>query len=205
MSPACLPLVELCDQCTTAYRVLVLPEMLVLDDARIAQLQRHVEQGGILVVDGDLGWVDGAGRPIERDVLDVLRREHPERVLLPPHDLANYLERRWDPERAARARYFVRRLCPSPDAVEYWSPTVTSEGATLPWLIGRGGVDGVRSFVLLPNCATPAERRERLRDVPLSIEPPPGHEIEWLQPADGRVLRAGDAAVFRLRPKSAAR
>jgi hypothetical protein len=194
VSPACLPLAKLCDDCTNAYRVLVLPELLVLDDERIAQLQRHVEQGGIVVVDGELGWVDRTGRPIERSVIDLLRREHPERVLVPSSDLGDYLERRWDPERAVRARDFVRRVRGAQPA--QWSPSPEGEGAAIPWLTARFG----ESFVLLPNCATPPERRERLRDLPLSIEPPPGHAIEWLHPADGKVLRAGDAAVFRLRP-----
>jgi hypothetical protein len=61
-------------------------------------------------------------------------------------------------------------------------------------------VEGVTYFALLPNCVSATERKDHLRDLPLDMEPPPGTEIEWLHPADGKVLHAGDAAVFRLRP-----
>jgi hypothetical protein len=198
-----LPLSKVCDHCRYEFPVLILPSILALDEKEVVQLERHVEGGGTVVVDGPLGWVDHGGAAIHEDILARLRSKHPDRVLDAPRQIAEYLEARWDPEHAGVAREFVSQ-------VESWrppAPALHGEAARIPWLTVhwsfefpvREGANARRGLILLPNCPTKEERQRRLRDIPLELTAPEGFVIEWIHPLDGKVLRAGDAAVLELR------
>jgi len=194
--PASLPLSKLCDHCRYRFPVLILPSILAVDEREATQLERHVQGGGTLVIDGPLAWVDHRGARIHEDTLERLESKYPDKVLRAPRQVAEYLETRSDLARGEIARDFVRRL-------ETWglpAPALHGEAATIPWLTEHWGANERRGLILLPNCPTKEERQHRLRDIPLELTAPDGFTIEWIHPVDGKLLRAGDAAVLELRP-----
>jgi hypothetical protein len=200
--PAALPLVAVRGDCAREFSFLVLPEILVLSESDLAHLEEFVAAGGKLILDGGFGWVDRSGTPWKADLTERLERSAQGRVLRAPDSLEDYLEQRFEPERAAAARSFLAPiLAPflSPPRHELKAAAVLPAlDATLPWLVNRditlpssGLPHPVAAF--LPNLTTPAERA-RLR----ALELPKADTLggKWLHPSEGTTLRPGDAAVF---------
>ena len=189
-------------EATTAARfgVLVLHQLAVLDESDLDRLRAYLGAGGVLVVEGDLGWIDTRGRQRAKDPREGLRELAPRRVLDAPALVGDYLRlRASEPARARALREaWWSRL---PDAgVERAPFDLSCEVEALPWLRAwvPGSGAGEVLCVALPNLpnATPID----LRPTVLATM-----DVEWLHPAeldpDGqRVLPAGDAAVFRLLP-----
>jgi hypothetical protein len=177
--PVSVPLSRLGEPCFGGCHTLVLAHILVLGPEDVAQLEHQLDLGATLVIDGPLGWVDRSGRPWNEDVLERLRERAPERVRT---DIGGLSE-----------------------SLAAWKPIFSAEAGKLPWLIGsrvpRPYFDVVpdeRLITALPNPAT-QEELARLKPVRLEVEAPSGYRIEWIHPASGAELPAGDAAVFLLR------
>ena len=210
LEPAAIALGAVCANCWAhGLTVLVLPEVLVLGDDDVARLAAYVAGGGWLVVDGTLGWVDRGGRlRDDRDLRARLGGEHPERVVDAPGALGDYLETRLDQERSDAPRRFLLGLRPVKFEREYKDtpvrPTFSGEAARVPWLVQPSEVVQSRpGYTLLPNYESVPELRPHLRDIPLDgVCAPEGYTLEWILPSDGKILRAGDAARLRLRPKA---
>lgn len=210
LEPAAIALSAVCGNCRVGgLEVLVLPEVLVLGDDDIERLSAYVAGGGWLVIDGTLGWVDRDGRPRDGDGLRArLGGAHPARVLDAPSGTAQYLDTRLDLERGEELRRFVLDLPPLVRARANEAaparPTFSGEAARVPWLVRRSSSSPARrEYTLLPNYENTEKRRSLLRDLPLDgVRAPAGHELEWILPAEGKVLRAGDVARVRLRPRA---
>ncbi len=175
------------DACSErGFDVLVLVDVRVIDPSDLELLQRILERGSLLVVDGELGWIDRRGRPWSEEPLQELERRFPEQVLRSAAGAQLLNE--------ALERAGVKRLRPSFRGDAQWLVTL------------RATERGIFLGAALPNCATPAERA-RLRPVRLEMDPPAGYELTWLYPQspsstsshkEPPLLPAGDAAVFVL-------
>jgi len=194
--PAVLPLGELRPDCAETYGFLVLVELLVLGEMDIRRLEGFLDQGGTLVVDGTLGWVNRSGELRSDDVLARLQERGGARVISAPRWMESYLEGRSDPERVALARSFLwERLGFRRRQAEVEALLARLPAGPLPWLVNRRVHAERTVLAFLPNASTAAERT-RLRDVDLSAFE---HEaVVWEHPRDGKTLRAGDAAILRL-------
>lgn len=212
--PAAIPLDAVREDCVSEYGFLVLPEILVVDERDVVNLEQFVAAGGTLFVDGTLGWVDRQGLPREEDLFERLRAKAPERVLRPPAELASYLDTRLVPERAGKRTAAQAKLAETRAVRGKWGtrsmalePDLGVEARRFPWLVARGslprGADLPEPvFVLLPNLTDPEQRRG-LRDLELGV---PLELATWIHPPQEEPLRAGDAAVLvpkRFRPRPA--
>ncbi len=176
--PISIPLSRLGEPCFGSCKTLVLANVLVLGPEDVLSLEHQLDLGTTLVVEGPLGWVDRNGQPWKEDVLKRLRERAPERI-----------------------RTEVEH---SEEDLFAWKPAFTGEAGRLPWLISSRGLEpffdvgpGELLVTALPNLQR--ADRNRLKPLQLQVEPPPGYRLEWVQPANGRELPAGDAAVFLLR------
>ncbi len=187
------------------FRVWILAETLVLDPEDVRRLEEHLQTGGALIVDGRLGWVDRVGRPLDQDVLGRLRAQAPERVLAAPPGLESYLSTRLDRESNAALRSFVDEAASAAGVPK----PLQAPSEDVPWLIAArarwkaGTLCGNAPpeawlVAMLPNLATREERGSALRELPLDVRAPEGYDLEWIHPADGKLLPAGDAALYRL-------
>jgi len=172
----------------------------VLGAEDVARLERHLAAGGRLLVEGELGSFDRAGRRRAEDVRARLARLAPERVLAPPPGLEDYPERRADVADTAALRSALRALAAPVHALGF-----AGGAARVPWRVTvRGPVpDGESTgelVTLLPAWTRAEERARRLVPLALELTPPPGTALEWLHPRAGELLAAGDAAVLLLRP-----
>lgn len=172
-------------------------------------LELFLEDGGIVVIDGPLGWVDRRGRPLqgeEAERFEFLRAKFPGQVHRAPAGLTDYLERRAEPEVHARA---WDRLAPLIEGagVERRPWSIEGEGAMLPWVCSWEATSEAeegegRLCVMVPNVPLlePVEvASDWVRVVPLA-----GYRVEWLSPrpgaADGEAGKVpqSQARVFRL-------
>jgi hypothetical protein len=199
--PGALPFAEIDAGLARRFPLLILPRHLALDAAEVARLQAYLAAGGTLLVDEDFAWVDRSGRPRSEaqvtELLAGLRERAPERVLEAPTWIERMPQRGDESFRVylGRARELAARagVRPAPWRVEglagilswrsLWTPDPDSGG----WLCA----------------AIPAQPLELSgAPVPLQVlvHPEEGLRVEWLHPRGG-MLEAGDAAVFRLRPR----
>jgi hypothetical protein len=175
-----------------ALRLLVLVEPVVLDAADAEVLERFLEQGGSLVVDGRLGWIDRRGARSDVDWIARLRARAPGRVHVRDSDALG-LESRWLEE-------LERSAGLEPLPMPHWNGP---EGR-LAWRCAASRLPGIRErwqLVLWPDLATPRERR-RLAPLELDLRAPEGWTLEPVHPpapsGAAPVLRPGDAAVLLL-------
>jgi len=175
-----------------AHTVLILPEILVLSDDDLGRLERHLERGGTLVIDGTLGWVDRAGRPRAEPAAARLAERAPGRLFRLEDDGAELPPGLLERLRAAAGPAFP--------------PLPRVPGEARDWRVRARPLarpDGTPAWrlVLLPEASTPAARRT-LADLPLDVRAPEGWVLERLHPRPDApaVLPAGDAAVFLLTP-----
>jgi hypothetical protein len=206
LEPSAITLGSVCQNCSAhGLTVLVLPEVLVLGDDDLAHLAAYVAGGGWLVIDGTLGWVDRAGRLRDDEGLRArLGGRHPERVVEVPSSPSEYLGARLEPGGGDALRRFVLELRPVKLEREYeTAPARPILSGDVPWLMCPSEVvQGNPGYTLLPNYESVSEPRRQLHDLPLdAVRAPAGYELEWILPPDGKVLRAGDAARLRLRPR----
>jgi hypothetical protein len=204
LQPGSIPIEQVGPRTAQRFPLLVLNHLLVLDEPDLARLEAFLGAGGTLCVGGDLGWVDSRGRRPERPPLERLRGIAPGRVHAAPAGLEGYLDARLRPGAAARATQdaasALLRTAGVPDAPF----TLSADPSGLPWLRAWSAAPGGGWIcAALPNATDPPPRS--LRDQRLEIAAPEGITVEWIHPADGDVLPAGDAAVFRLRPAAKAR
>jgi len=167
----------------------------VLGAGDVARLERHLAAGGRLLVEGELGSFDRAGRRRTEDVRARLARLAPGRVLAPPPGLEDYPERRADVAGTAALRSALRALSPPLHELRF-----AGEAARVPWLVTvRGpvgeGADTGELVTLLPAWTRAEERARRLVPLVLELTPPPGMALEWLHPRVGEPLPAGDAVL----------
>jgi len=177
---------------------LVLPEILVVSDEDVRNLEEFVAEGGTIFVDGQFGWVDLRGLPRKQDLFERLRSIAPERVQRAPPELESYLEAGTDPDHprtlTAAQKGLVELLAAQREKRQgrrslRLSPDLGPEAAMVPWLVAHPS----DHLVMLPNLPTPEERRA-LR--PIQLVAPKG--MTWVHPPTDACLRPGDAAVLRL-------
>ncbi len=164
--------------------VLVLADLCVLDPGDLELLRDFVARGGVLVVDGELGWIDRSGRRWSEDPLQELARGAPEQVL----------------QGAAGAALLEEALARA--GLEHLRPSFAGEAAEIRWRVSLRSADGTLLGAALPACATSRERAQ-LRSMRVEIAPPSGYALTWIHPAPGEgdgppLLPAGDAALFVL-------
>ena len=172
-------------------------------------LRDHMKAGGVLLADGELGWVnDGGGY---RKDPTVARWKKIFRTLLdPPDGIERYLERRWRPAGASRLRAFATELAAgarrgAPTTLERLLRTERGrEAAEIPWLTSVRPIVGAPDRYLvcmIPNYASRAERETRMRPWTFELTLPPGLRlVEWLAPGSeprGRLEMDG-ALVFEI-------
>ena len=183
------------------FPVLVLPHVGVLDERDASELERFLGAGGLLLVEGELGTFDRAGKPRGADLARELTEKHPGRVLAATP--ADYLERRLAlepgrqrvPGRLGQERRAAAGRMPFPIASE--------DG--LPWLVTRAPLpDGGQLVAAVPNLTTAEERRRLAAARVRPPAPPAGSELRLIRPAalEGGALAvpAGSALVFALEP-----
>jgi len=173
--PGALP-VEALDAATVErFGVLIANHLLVLSDAQVAALARFLAAGGTLIVDGELGAFDPAGRRRAEGAVLAELRSASERVL--------------DAARARLPELSIEcapwRMADEPSNRANWLATWSADE--------RGGW----------TCATLPQLAGELVPRRISIEAPDGYSVEWIHPAprspaSTTLLPAGDAAVFRL-------
>ncbi len=197
--PAAIGFAELL---TAGADVVILPRVLVVDAGDARLLERFLrEQRGVLVVDGELAWVDRRGVPWDGELVERLRAIAPERVLDAPPGMEAYRATRVTNEHGRLHAFLDRALERSPYA---GTPALRIRAAdgTLPLLITRRNTADATWFTVVPNLPDAEQRGSMLRTARLQIEATDAGEpptIEWIHPADGDgTLRAGDAAVFRI-------
>lgn len=178
------------------FSVLVLPEVAVLDEADVRELEAFLDRGGTLVVDGCLGWVDRQGRPWPESVEERLRRRSPERVVVaPPHEQENF------------SRTIRPLLAPGDGLL-----SLDGTGLDAGWRSAVRSAKPLGCFLdssqlefcvtLLPAADSAAQRAA----IPaLRLEPNSAHEFERIFPPEGEALAPGDAAVFLVRVSSPGR
>jgi hypothetical protein len=202
LQPGAVPLEQVGARTLERFPLLVLNHLLVLDEQDVARLEAFLRAGGTLCVGGDLGWVDSRGRRPARAPLERLRGVAPERVHAAPAGLDGYLEARLRPGAPARALQGAPNALLDAAGVSRAPFTISAEPEGLPWLCAWSEARGGGWIcAALPNAIDAPPRS--LHDQQLEISARNGLAVEWVHPADGGTLRAGDAAVFRLRPAGA--
>jgi hypothetical protein len=184
------------------FPVLILPHAGVLDERDAQELEAFLASGGVLLLDGELGAFDRAGRPRARDLAAGLAQEHAGRVL--SASVEGYLERRLSLE-PERRRAFLPEAAWSALAAAGHTPLPLAGADGLPWLVTRGALpNGGTLVAAVPNLTTSAELA-RLADA--RVRPPaapPGFALRPVRPAelqDGElVVPAGSALVYELAP-----
>jgi hypothetical protein len=199
LQPGAIPLDQVGARTAERFPLLVLNHLLVVGEPDLARLEAFLQTGGTLCVGGDLGWIDSRGRRPDRAPLERLRAIAPERVHAAPAGLDGYLDTRLRPGAAARAMQDAAKALLAAAGVPRAPFTIAADPSGLPWLRAWSESPGGGWIcAALPN-ATGAPPRS-LRDQRLEIAAPDGFTVEWIHPAGGDVLPAGDAAAFRLRP-----
>ncbi|HVS08735.1 MAG TPA: hypothetical protein VMS76_02590 [Planctomycetota bacterium] len=199
LQPGAVPLEQVGARTLGRFPLLVLNHLLVLDEQDLARLEAFLRAGGTLCVGGDLGWIDSRGRRPARAPLERLREIAPERVHAAPAGLDGYLEARLRSGAPARAFRGAANALLDSAGVSRAPFTISADPEGLPWLCAwseaRGG-----GWVCaaLPNAIDVPPRH--LHDQRVEVVAPERFAVEWIHPADGNVLVAGDALVFRLRP-----
>lgn len=188
--PGALPLEHVDANTAQRFPLLVLDSLHVLDDQDFERLTRYTAAGGTLCVHGALGSTDSTGSRPTRPRLARLREIGPNRVVSAPRGIDSYAGEPedvddWLRERGVPASPFEAR---DPDGLWNWIHTWTREGNG--YLCAALPKPGAHSE--LPGRVAVGAFAEHLR-------------VEWIHPKPGEdgVVRlpAGDAAVFKLRPR----
>jgi len=184
------------------FPVLVLPHVGVLDERDASELERFLGAGGLLLVEGELGTFDRAGKPRGADLARELTEKHPGRVLAATP--ADYLERRLALEPGRRAAFLPQAAWDALAAAGRMPFPIASEDG-LPWLVTRAPLpDGGQLVAAVPNLTTAEERRRLAAARVRPPAPPAGSELRLIRPAalEGGALAvpAGSALVFALEP-----
>lgn len=200
--PGSVPLEQVGPELAGRFGVLLLVENLVLEDAELARLEAFVAAGGEVWSLGRCGVWDLSGERSERDPQET--------AWIRPLELdgERYLAGRAAyprPYAAQRVTELRARLAAAGVRSPCWRPIAGEDAA--PWLLFEtpGAVPGEVWCAALPNHPREADRL-RLVDLKVRVKDPLGRELEWVsthaQLPDGEVLlRAGEALVFKLRPR----
>ncbi len=207
LRPGALPLDEVSAETRARFGLLVLSEVAVLDEEDLEHLDDYVKAGGSLLVSGRFGWVDSRGKKPERDPYERLAEVSGERVARLEGAGDYPFERSRRTARARAWREAARGWIDSAGVrVAPWRIEPAAED--LPWLCAwSSDAGGVISAAALPNWIG-VQGSGGLSDLALEIVPDSGFTLEWLLPEErvegagesARLLRAGDAALFRLVP-----
>ncbi len=207
LRPGALPLDQVSAETRSRFGLLVLSELCVLDGGDLERLEAYLRAGGSLLVSGRLGWVDAHGRRAQRDAFELLAELGGERVVR-VESAADYpFERDRRTTRAKAWREAARGwLASAGVSAAPWHVAPALED--LPWLCAWStDARGVVTGATLPNWGT-VQGAGRLGDLSVEIVPAEGFRLEWLLPEERveagvegvRLVRAGDAALFRLIP-----
>ena len=211
LMPGALPFASVEAETVQRFPVLVLTHTLVVSADERRRLEEFLAAGGTLVVQGELGWLDGRGRPrAEPLVVELL--EHSPRVLVVPEVIDEYPDLRLS-EHAARREVLEQRLWAYLNGVRSRLGGAPfrlrgPQAEAGPWLISwvRERKSGGYLCAALP---TPmVEKASRGHGLPVRVEPRDDLSVQWLHPAPGdrapalpadrAVCPPGEAIVFLL-------
>ncbi|MAB80569.1 MAG: hypothetical protein CMJ89_14545 [Planctomycetes bacterium] len=191
-------------------QVVILVEHGVLGRTAQHKLRDHQDKGGILIPDGELGWVNDLGEKRKDPTIKRWKKRF-RTIFDPPDGLDRYTTQRWRPERVTRLREFGARLVKlgrrkHPTTLERMLDlTLTKEAAQIPWLTSIRPIPSRPDHYLvcmIPNHGDPDDRRTRMRTWSFALEPPPGIQlVEWIAPGDQPrgSLPMGQPLVFEIR------
>lgn len=189
--PGAVPIERVGAETARRFPALVLDTLLVLDST--AGLEAYAAAGGTLLVRGEVGTYDAAGRRRQRSPLAELREKHGERVLDLPQRVAAAIAGSGARRGARDELCGVLGRC----GVEL-RPWIEKDDG-FEWLAAwsRDAATGEIACAALPkpgaNGAWPARA---------DLGAPDGYELAWVHPrataAETPALPPGDAAVFRL-------
>lgn len=189
--PGALPLERVDENTVARFPLLVLPEVLVLDEAELDRLRRYARAGGRLCIDGELGWIDSRGTRRETPLAESLARLRP--LVAPPEGLRTRTH--GAPLNEADERFWAD--C----GVERAPWRVAGDAARWAWITAWWRLGDASVCAALPK---PRADAPGLLPTKFELQPIDGRAIEWLHPAGASgwsaELPPGDAAVFELRP-----
>jgi hypothetical protein len=216
LGPTSMSLEEFLDDESWGSMAVVLPGVLVVDDAQVERLEDLLEEGLRVIVDGELGWIVRRGRRRKEDLAARLAREHPGAVLQAPEDVAHYLESRYGDGESGALRFLRRALAPERSGV---SVRVSGRDASTPFLVRYRSRPGGSDILLvgLQNLRTEPERGRWRKATRVEVQhtagvgilteglvfggrPPVIQGIDWIFPSSpDEPLPPGEALLLRIR------
>jgi hypothetical protein len=195
LMPGALPFEEVDARTVRRFPTLILSHTLVVDDEERERLEAYLDAGGTLVVQGQLGWLDGRARPRERPLLMDLLEAWP-RVLVAPDLVDEYPEAR-GAESAARREVLEQRL-------RVYLPAIRPQLDRAPFRL-EGGFEGMPWLTtwmrhrqsggwLCAAIPTPTVDRPVTGGFEVRVEPLEALEVEWVHPQRQRSSGVGPEA-----------
>ncbi len=191
-------------------KIVITVDHLVLGKPVQHKLRDHLRAGGVLVPDGDFGWITDEGR-LRKDPTIQRWSKLFNSLRAAPRGLETYTERRWRPAGVERLRKFGTKLVKmsrrdAPTTLERMARLEhRREAAEIPWLSSvRPIPEGTDHYLvcMIPNHARLEERNTRMRPWTFEIELPDGLcMVEWIGPGvepRGR-LPMGEPLLFVIR------
>jgi len=193
-------------------KVLIVVDHLVVGKPIQHRLRDHLREGGVVIHQGEFGWITDAGTRRKDPTIKRWSRLFPN-LLAPPDGLETYVERRWRPRGASRMRAYGAKLVKrsrheGPTTLERLARMeLQREAADIPWFTSLRPIPALDGrpledhflVCMLPGYADRRERTERMRPWTYRLELPEGLRlVEWLGPGElpeGRVPM-GEPLVF---------
>lgn len=187
------------------FGLLIASNWLVVDAAELAGIEAHLSAGGALLLSGEFGWIDSAGRRLDSRLREQLALRFPGRVLEAERGLANYSSRPFDAQRVESTRAQLAAL-----GIEFapWRRVERSRAWIETWSASGTGFVGAL-LPALDESSTPhwPERLELRVDSRFTVEwlhpDPRTHEaserVDGAERCAALAPEPGDAVVLRLR------